>query len=55
MQKSLGSPAIDGYAYLIIMLLPGRVYTAQDPWWQFGDFRTICLSNIGEDEKSLTI
>ena len=33
------------------MLLPGRIYIALGPW-HFGDFRSIFLGNIGEDQKS---
>ena len=36
------------------MLLPGRIYIALGPW-HFGDFRSIFLGNIGEDQKNLTI
>ena len=32
------------------MLLPGRIYIALSPW-HFGDFRSIFLPNIGEDQK----
>ena len=36
------------------MLLPGRIYIALGPW-HFGDFRSIFLPNIGEDQKNFTI
>ena len=36
------------------MLLPGRIYIALGPW-HFGDFRSIFLGNIGDDQKNLTI
>ena len=36
------------------MLLPGRIQIALGPWY-FGDFRSIFLGNIGEDQKNLTI
>ena len=32
------------------MLLPDRIYIALGPW-HFGDFRSIFLGNIGEDQK----
>ena len=32
------------------MLLPSRIYLAQEPWY-FGDNRNIFLPNIGEDQK----
>ena len=32
------------------MLLPGRIYIALGPW-HFGDFRSIFLGDIGEDQK----
>ena len=38
----------------LAMLLPGRIYIALDPW-HFGDFRSIFLGNLGEDQKNLTI
>ena len=34
------------------MLLPSRIYLAQEPWY-FGDNRNIFLPNIGEDQKVL--
>ena len=36
------------------MSLPGRIYIALGPW-HFGDFRSIFLGNIGDDQKNLTI
>ena len=36
------------------MLLSGRIYIVLGPW-HFGDFHTIFLGNIGEDQKNLTI
>ena len=36
------------------MLLPGRIYIVLGPW-HVGDFRTIFLSNVGEDHKNFKI
>ena len=33
------------------MLLPGRIYIALGPW-HFGDFRSIFLGNIEEDQNN---
>ena len=44
----------NGWLRLLAMLLPGRIYIALGPW-HFGDFRSIFLGNLGEDQKSLTV
>ena len=36
------------------MFIAGRIYIALGSW-HYGDFRSIFLGNIGEDQKNLTI